>query len=377
MRRPGYAFLISSWIVFCSTSCEKGSNPPLVPQPTSLPAERERPVATERPAATDISPRVRFNVPNENGRELWEEMYDEKPLKDPYRYVYSVADPQPWETENTDDPASASVGMMEGLLDYFHRTKTPLINEFGVVLFDEEMVKWSGQVMYLSEPFDRTLEIPLMDERLYTIDVIKEIQQILKTEHPSWRTQLCGGEMDRSHDLMIYTDCVVSSVGQSPPEDLSKTVDDWQSMVGEFREKERGPRRRQEKHIVSLVKSRQLDPDRDLVVPLVVFDNWRGRFDPDEYNVVVLERSGIHLSSNNTARSADLNGQIERTGLREWETDKFPEYWINEYQVKRNPDEPVSLILKETDGERVWQFEIDPTDLISDETLKELYPDLR
>ena len=377
MRRPGFAFLISSWIVVCSTSCEKGSNPPLVPQPTSLPAERERPVTAERPAASVEVPRIRFNPPEENGRELWEEAYGEKPPEDPYRYVYSVAHPAPWEMEDAYDPAVACRSMIDGMLACFHETQTPLVNEFGVVLFDEEMAKWSGEVMYLSDPFDRTLEIPLMDERLYTVDVIKQIQQILRKKHPAWRVQLCGGEVDRSHDLMIYTDCIVSCRDASPPNEPSKTINDWRSMVGHANEKERGPRRRQEKHIVSLVKSRQLDPDRDLVVPLVVFDNWRGRFDPDEYNVVVLERSGIHLSSNNTARSANLNGQIERTGLREWETAKFPEYWINEYQVKRNPDEPVSLILKETDGERVWKFEIDPTDLISDETLKELYPDLR
>ncbi len=363
-------------IVLCF-GCQEKSESPVQTRLKETSSVDVRPVTTERPAATAISPLVRFNVPEENGRELWEEMYDEKPLKDPYRYVYSVADPQPWETENTDDPASASVSMMEGLLDYFHETKTPLINEFGVALFDEEMVKWSGQVMYISDPFDRTLEIPLMDERLYTIDVIKKIQQILKTKHPAWRAQLCGGEVDRSHDLMIYADCVVSSLGASPPEDLSTVLGNWQSMIAEVEEKERGPRRRQEKYIVSMVKRRQPDPDMDLVVQLAVFDNWRGRFDPDEFNVVVLERSGIHLSSNNTARSTNLNGQIERTGLREWETDKFPEYWINEYQVKRDRDKPVSLILNETDGERIWKFEIDPTDLISDETLKELYPDHR
>lgn len=95
---------------------------------------------------------------------------------------------------------------------------------------------YRGEVDGSFQPLDRTLETPLSNSRLFTLNVVQKIQRTLRDSAPDWRVQVCGTEALHEPSLMIYSDAIVVGSIQPDEASLPDTLERWRQQIGSLRD---------------------------------------------------------------------------------------------------------------------------------------------
>lgn len=192
------------------------------------------------------------------------------------------ASPEIFDDEEIKGAAFEHIGRFLKSVDY------PLVNVFGRTIFDEEIFAWRGEVSGCFSPIDRTLETPVMEPEMFTVEYVHHVQETLLRDYPLWRLHAVGTRIDGESSLMIYPDAVRVGETLCPPADLSSELNRWRNETLAIRESSRGPQLRQfmyvKERLPGVVEKLKEQP----VAYVAAFDNCCG--DRDLHSAWFLQR---------------------------------------------------------------------------------------
>ncbi len=189
---------------------------------------------------------LRYNVPDE-AMHLYKEEGDKQ------TFVYSMPDEMLEIIKQIDYEPMVKEDVQEAVDEYLNSIKYTGIDEYGETEYefaeedgdDSPMFKYSGELSGYFQPLDRTLELPLFNQEIFTVDFVRHIQLFLKKEYPLWRLRICGTQKDGEEDMIIYPEVVWVGKAQSPPDDLETNLKSWSERINAIRKDDRGPLTRQ------------------------------------------------------------------------------------------------------------------------------------
>jgi hypothetical protein len=174
------------------------------------------------------------------------------------------------------DEDEIKVAAYEDIDRYLKTVDFPTVNVFGETVFDDDIFRWRGEVAGEFSPTDRTLETPVMDPAMFTVEYVNHVQQTLLRRYPLWRLHVVGTNLDGEPSLMIYSDAVRVGSTLCPSADLQSELTNWQNQIETIRDRSYGARLRQflvvKQRLPKLIDKLTEQP----VVYVAAFDNWRG-----------------------------------------------------------------------------------------------------
>lgn len=188
----------------------------------------------ERP---DYDYRTRWNMPRNSRRARWK---DECP--DDFRHVFGrprIPRLEPYEEGQVkSDIAETVTRFLEELaietVDYRGRKNWRGTEDMG----------YSGEVSGYFSPFDRSIEIPLIEPQMFPPTMLRGIQQCLIDYHPDWRVAILGNANHGEPYAVIYSDAIRFGELLCPPLDFETTVHEWQAKIEEIRDIRQGVEKR-------------------------------------------------------------------------------------------------------------------------------------
>jgi len=339
--------------------------------------------------------RIRYNAKEKNGIELDEAVYGEAPDEDSFSYFDSVPrlilKPIDYETDIED---ALSVCYEE----YLNSINYELKNEFGDAnfSFDENMFLYFGSYQGLSEPIDRTVCIPLLeDESFYTEEFVSHLQQFLRDEFPLWRIYIVARSRAKEDEsLTIYPECLIAGSIQSTPETQGTLLREWRQKNYDRVEISRGPRRRQFNAVKSKLPEAlgqfkaQIGQHPTTFLQLAAFDNWQGDQQKASLWCLVASQRMYRLSLSSPdsqlwcGRGDDyyFTSEDELTNkITRYKNDEEFKYGLTQFIFSKKPDcqrydlgfrelQMINNSFEPTGKE--WAFTLDVKDIITDERLK-------
>lgn len=207
---------------------------------------------------------VRYNVPQTDEKRISEALYG----VDDHVFDYDI---------NTKPPVAISeseaVRVREAMEDAFD-----LMNdEQAAERWDEQLVfALSGEVMGLSIPHGRTVEVPLSDVRQVNVNFVKRVRELFLTVWPDWRILVVGNMREGEAPLLIYPTgvCIGDTAFDEPQE--ATAIQAWASSIEESREVTLLPRRKQMEAVRAVTASATTRIEDEQVILLRSFDNYDG-----------------------------------------------------------------------------------------------------
>ena len=187
---------------------------------------------------------IRYNAQQENGIELYEELFGESPIEDPFSYVYSIPKLMLRSIEY-------EIEIDEVITDYVRDYLTSINYSFTDELLENdysinnETFLYAGSYIGASEPIDRTIKVELIDETIYSVDYVRHLQKFLTEEYPLWRIHVYASYIRGGESLTIYPEALVVGDNLSQQDDIAEVLNNWRQLIFNIREQIRGPFRRQ------------------------------------------------------------------------------------------------------------------------------------
>lgn len=133
----------------------------------------------------------------------------------------------------------------ETIIRLFDELKIETVDYLGKNLWrEEESMAFSGEVSGFFSPFDRSIEIPLMDPQMFPPAMLRGIQQFLIDRYPDWRVALLGNAKRGEPYAVIYSDAIRFGELLCPPQDFETTAREWQAKIEAIRDTRDGAEKR-------------------------------------------------------------------------------------------------------------------------------------
>jgi hypothetical protein len=274
--------------------------------------------------------------------------------------------------------AEEAAKALETILNtYFSSHGFPEEDEFGDFQYGEHAARFSG--WYFDEPMDRTIETPLSDPAMYSVELVRHVREEFLAVWPLWRIRVCSDtwylpvEEAPTRDLMIYPDSLWAAERRCPPNDLAQTLDEWIEWHQTLREQRLGPKRRQFR--CARAAGAELFPvlERKPFVVVAAFDNHESNLERN--TVWILHRAPFNeytFGENEAAHGREFalrkDGTTHRGGLCEGE------HCLCEWIVPAADSHRITI--RRRKGQWEWLkedvIEVPPEQIISDARLREL-----
>lgn len=338
---------------------------------------------------------IRYNAKEQNGLELYAALGWDVPDEDSYSYFASV--PR-LILKSIDYEIDVEDALSDCYEEYLNSINYELTDEFGEdnFSFDENMFLYSGSYQGLSEPIDRTVCIPLLeDESFYTDEFVSHLQQFLKEEYPLWRIYIVArSHAEEDESLTIYPDCIVAGSIQSTPETQGSLLKEWRQKNYDRAEIKRGPRRRQFNAVKSKLPEAleqfkaQVGQHPTAFLQLAAFDNWRGDQQKASLWCLVASQKKYRLSLSSsdsqlwcgTGDNYDFTSEDELTNQTiRYKDDVEFKFRLTQFLFSKKPDcQRYDLGFREMQmidnslqiTEKQWEFTLEAEDIITDQSLK-------
>ena len=314
---------------------------------------------------------LRYNVSPGDGLDVAESLTGTRPTADPFRYYCSVSLPP---TLTVLEAEQVKGELLDSVGEFLKQSGFPTHDVFGSENFDSGIFKYSGEIMGLFDPIDRTIETPVVDPEMFTPDYVRHVQSTVLQKFPLFRLEVVGTSREGEEGLYIYPEAVCVGSRQCPPGDLTAELSDWIRKTVAIREKSVGPRRRQLRHALDLARTRlpELKDSPDMLF-LAASDNWRG--ESDTWSLWVLQpwRSTYGIESFERAGTGDSFQLDEEMRVVPNRTRKVTDWKLVQHTFPPQPDsEELEIEIEEFKGPRKVTFQLKRSEFLSDSQLKTL-----